>query len=199
MSASSSWPLVGRTEELEVVASTVAAAEQGLVIAGDAGVGKTRLAREAVAAARDRGTAVSWTVATQAEASIPFGVFGAHLPARAAKASRLDLFRAVVDGLRDLASAGPLVLGVDDAHLLDDASAAVVHQLAVAGDACVLATVRTGETTPAPVTSLWKEELAHRLKLQPLAEAEVADLVGQVVGGTRRGRVGAVPVASQPG
>jgi len=47
------WPLVGRDEELAVIAELIAGAErQGLVMAGAAGTGKSRLAVEALAIAR---------------------------------------------------------------------------------------------------------------------------------------------------
>ena len=44
----------------------------------------------------------------------------------------------------------PLVLLVDDAHLLDDASATLVHQLVATRSAFVIATVRTGEAGARP-------------------------------------------------
>ncbi len=55
-----------------------------------------------------------------------------------------------------------VVLGVDDAHLLDDASAAVLFDLVVTGAAFVVATLRTGEPAPEPVTALWKDGVAER-------------------------------------
>ena len=53
------WPLTGRAEELEVIADVLCpdGPYAGVVIAGSAGVGKTRLAREAMAAARNCGWA----------------------------------------------------------------------------------------------------------------------------------------------
>jgi len=44
------WPFVGRDEQLRFIAATYREASvSGVVIVGDAGVGKTRLAREALA------------------------------------------------------------------------------------------------------------------------------------------------------
>ena len=45
----------------------------------------------------------------------------------------------------------PLLVFVDDAHLLDSGSAVLVHQLALTQAATVLATVRAGEVLPDPV------------------------------------------------
>lgn len=51
------WPLTGRAEELEGIAGALCAdgPSAGVMITGSAGVGKTRLAREAMAAAEERG------------------------------------------------------------------------------------------------------------------------------------------------
>jgi len=76
------WPLIGREAELRHVAEALAGGTAGgVVIAGSAGVGKTRLAREAAELAAARGDAIEWARATRAAASIPLGAFGALLPA----------------------------------------------------------------------------------------------------------------------
>ena len=88
------------------------------------------------------------------------------------------------------AGGGPLVLGVDDAHLLDAMSAALVHQFALQANGFVVVTIRTGgPATPDPVVALWKDGLAERLEIQPLGRDEADELVacglrGQVDGTT---------------
>lgn len=72
---------------------------------------------------------------------------------------------------------------VDDAHLLDDSSAALTHLLATGDNICVLATLRSGEPAPDPVVALWKDGLAERLELQPFALAEVGDLLAAALAG----------------
>jgi hypothetical protein len=86
-----------------------------------------------------------------------------------------------------------LALGVDDAHLLDDASAALVHQLAATGSGFVVVTVRSGASAPDPVVGLWKDGLAERVEVQALGRGELDELVtgalgGQVEGTTLRER-----------
>ena len=49
------WPLVGRADELAEVAAAMDDSDGGVVLAGPPGVGKTRLANECVALAQDRG------------------------------------------------------------------------------------------------------------------------------------------------
>ena len=65
------WPLVGRVEEMRLVADALGDAADGvdgagIVIAGQAGVGKSRLAREAVAVAEQRGWLVRSVAGTAA-------------------------------------------------------------------------------------------------------------------------------------
>jgi hypothetical protein len=51
-----------------------------LLLAGAPGVGKTRLAREALAAAEAAGCDTEWAVASRAVAAIPFGALAHLLP-----------------------------------------------------------------------------------------------------------------------
>src|SRR5438477_590704 len=60
------WPLLGREAELRYVAEAIAGGRPGIVLVGSAGVGKTRLAREAVNRAEEGGSATAWVVATLA-------------------------------------------------------------------------------------------------------------------------------------
>jgi DNA-binding CsgD family transcriptional regulator len=179
------WPLVGRGAELEVLSAVLADTRAvGVVVAGDAGIGKTRLAREAMARAEAEGWEVEWLAATRAAASIPFGAVS-HLlpPSERLGGDRLDTLRRAAELLAQRSHGRPLLLGVDDAHLLDDASAALVHQLAFRGLAVVVATVRTGEPAPDPVIALWKDGLARRLDLSALPPSATAELLERSLGG----------------
>ncbi|HEY2957803.1 MAG TPA: LuxR C-terminal-related transcriptional regulator [Actinomycetota bacterium] len=179
------WPLVGRGEELTAIQAAMDdAAVSGVVLAGTAGVGKTRLAREALTRARAQGLATRWAVATQAASPIPFGALAQLLPDPGSTAP--DQARRLHQAARALqAEAGTrrLVLGVDDAHLLDRVSAALVHQLAAASAAFVVVTTRSGAPVPDAILSLWKDGLAERLELHALARGEVEELVVAVLGG----------------
>jgi predicted ATPase len=90
-----SWPLVGRQRELEALAADIRDARGGgVVLAGVAGVGKTRVAREALAQAQAAGREVEWVAATRAAASIPFGAVSHLLPAAERRGDdRLDTLR----------------------------------------------------------------------------------------------------------
>ena len=184
------WPLIGRREELAAVEQSLTSVGSGaVVLAGAAGVGKTRLAMEALGMLEARGFVVRWAAATQAASSIPFGAV-AHLLPRLGETApdRAELLRRSVDGLVAAAGDRGLVVGVDDAHLLDDSSAALVHQLATATPVTVLVTVRSGTSSPDPIVALWKDTVADRFEIQALSHAEVAQLVGEALGGQVDGR-----------
>ncbi|OBJ52259.1 hypothetical protein [Mycobacterium asiaticum] len=71
---------------------------------------------------------------------------------------------------------------VDDAHLLDDLSALVLHQLVHSRAATVIRTLRTGESAPAAVTALWKDGLLRRCELEPLHRNEIDTLLVATLG-----------------
>jgi AAA ATPase domain len=132
--------LVGRGEELALVDRAFRAPDtSGVVLVGAAGVGKTRLAREVLTAVEAQGWVTRWAVATEAAASIPFGALAHLLPAVSeASQNRSQLYRRAAADLVQEAGGGPLVLGVDDAHLLDTTSAALVHQCALQANGFVV-------------------------------------------------------------
>ncbi|MET8076367.1 LuxR C-terminal-related transcriptional regulator [Streptomyces sp. NPDC005303] len=154
------WPFTGREDELELVRRSVAGGRQGIVVTGPAGRGKTRLVTEAV-----RGTDHARAVGTPETRGLPFAAFAHLLP------ETVSLHRAV-----QLLSSVRLLL-VDDAHLLDDASAALVHQLAVHGRTRLLVVAIDGARSPSAISRLWTGELLPRLALEPLPREETARLL----------------------
>ena len=180
------WPLTGRDEELAQIASFVGGGElAGVVLFGEAGVGKTRLARDAVALAASQGAVTRWAVGTAMAAGIPLGAV-AHLvplPQGQPLPSPFVLLRQALDRLVADAGGRQLVVGVDDADLLDPLSATMVQQLALSGAARLLLTVRSGRPMPDTLVSLWKDEILGRLEVRPLSVQQTSQLVEAVVGG----------------
>ena len=173
-----SWPLTGRDEELHEVARAIRPGAAGVVVVGAAGVGKTRLAREAVAVAAGRGTTVVWAHGSTAARPFPLGAFAGFLDLPAG-----DAAETIGRALEQLARRQPLVLAVDDAHLLDEHSAIVLHRVVARRLAPVLVTLRSGEPVHDTVTSLWKDDHVPLLDLAPLDVAQTTSLVARVLGG----------------
>jgi DNA-binding CsgD family transcriptional regulator len=160
----------------------------GVAIAGTAGVGKTRLARAAVEALRAHDVAVEWVSATHAAAVVPLSVFAHLLPPPTDRHTEpIDVFRSVVPALLERAGGRDLMLVVDDCHLLDDASAALLLQLATARVVRLLLTLRSGARVPDALVALWKDRFVDRIELQPLGRNDTGDLLAGVLGGALDG------------
>ncbi len=187
--AAAVWPLVGRRRELEYLGAVVARPQgPGLVLAGQAGVGKTRLVREAVALGQQRGIAAVWAAGTESGRSIPFGALAHLLPPELPGAvTRDDVVVAAGRALRQGGAGRPVVVGVDDAHLLDGHSAVLLHHLARQDQVVLVVSVRSGEAAPDAVTALWKDDYCHRLEVHDLVEDEVGELLEAVLGGKVEG------------
>jgi DNA-binding CsgD family transcriptional regulator len=151
------------------------------VIAGAAGVGKTWLAREALRRAEASGECAKWIVGTESAHALPLGAFIGLLGD--AMSDPLTNVRRVISSFVAQQRRGRVVVGVDDAHLLDGLSALVVHQLAQSGGARLVVTVRTGSDEPDAVTALWKDGLLVRLDLDPLSAAATREVIEHTLGG----------------
>jgi DNA-binding SARP family transcriptional activator len=165
-------PLVGREAELEILLDSIRAARQGrgatILLAGDAGAGKTRLAYEALrTAALFRMTTLMGTAYEQ-ESHLPYQPFIEAIDRYLAEQGRPSdqhpishyqpigssdaqqelsgLFKATATFLSTLASRAPLVLLLDDLHAADEASLSLFHYLARqtrSAPVILLATYRT--------------------------------------------------------
>ncbi len=175
--------LTGRDSELAIIRRALVGAgkHSGVVIAGAAGVGKTRLAREVLRRAEASGERTKWIVGTESAGALPLGAFIGALGA--AMSDPLANVRRVIDSFVAQQRKARVVLGVDDAHLLDGLSALVVHQLAQSGGARLVVTIRTGGEAPDAVTALWKDGLLARLDLEPLSAAATRELIEGTLGG----------------
>jgi DNA-binding CsgD family transcriptional regulator len=135
------------------------------------------LASELLERAREAGRTTAWVQATGSAGAIPFGAFAHLLPAELSAAGPVNVLRVAGESISQRAPDGRLVLAVDDAHLLDGASAALVRHLAEAGACFLVVTVRSTEPAPDAILSLWKDGPVERIELQSLTEAELNELV----------------------
>jgi DNA-binding CsgD family transcriptional regulator len=178
------WSLVGRASEMaQVAAARADPACPGAVIIAPAGVGKSRLAREACTAAQADGAVTLWAQATVCSAVIPLGALAGLIPGEVRSDDTLELLRRSTAALRAQAGDHEIVLAVDDAHLLDATSATLVLHLASGSDVFVLATVRSGESVPDAVESLWKDAGARRIDLAEFTDDAILRLVEVGIGG----------------
>ncbi|HEU5001524.1 MAG TPA: AAA family ATPase [Actinomycetota bacterium] len=194
---------VGRRRELAELVAILEQAAGGrgqlVLIGGEPGIGKTRLAEETVAEARRRGFAVSWGQCGEGaeahpywpwiqvlrdlgpEAAGPLGAMegtpdgAAGLAHDGDQLGRLRLFDATVQVLR-MAAGQPRIIVIDDLQWADAASRLLLGFLAPMLPAAALvlvATQRSGE----PGGDI---RPAHAIELRGLPEEELGDLVAAV-------------------
>lgn len=175
------WRLLDRPAEYEAIRSSLTEEDsRGVVLVGSAGVGKTTLARAVTASLRAK---VHWAACTESSRSIPLGVFAQWVEPSASR----DPIALLMSARKSLLAKGDTVIGVDDAHLLDQLSATLLHQLVVERAARVVCTVRSGEPVLDAVTALWKDGHLQRLELEVFTKEQCVALVESVLGGTLEG------------
>lgn len=134
----------------------------GAVLIGPAGVGKTTLARSAADRLGAEFPRVDWLFATASRQTVPFAAFEPLWDVPETGTSTTVL-RAALESLGD----GRLLV-VDDAHLLDPMSAALICQLALSRSARLLITATLGDApVPAEIAALWRDGLVARIDLKP--------------------------------
>lgn len=172
-----------RDSTREQLVSAFGGSKLGAVLVGQAGVGKTALARAVakdITSKRPRITS-HWVSGTASARLVPFGAFS-HLVEVADAGEPATLLRTARESLCREAPGG-LLLAVDDAHHLDTLSATLVHQLAVTESARLLLTARAGEPAPDAITALWKDDILARVDIQPFSRDETAKMLERVLGG----------------
>ena len=176
-------PLAGRDDELSQIRRALSGGSKnsGVVIVGAAGVGKTRLAREVLARAENAGERTNWIVGTESARALPLGAFTALISDP--NADPMPNVRHVINSFVAQQRQGRILIGVDDAHLLDGLSAHVVHQLAHSRGARLVVTLRAGAKPPDAITALWKDGLLTRLDLEPLTVDATRAMIEAAVGG----------------
>jgi DNA-binding CsgD family transcriptional regulator/DNA polymerase III delta prime subunit len=175
------WPLIARADELRRASGAVrpGSGYHGVALAGEAGVGKTTLARVLAESLVAEGMTARFVLGTETGQAVPLGAFHHALPVEDPHEPAVMLAAAH----RALAREDNLVIVVDDAQLLDPLSALLIHQLAVGGTTPLIVTIRSGGAVPDAVTALWKEQLLLRIDVEAFTRAQTEELVSAVLHG----------------
>jgi DNA-binding CsgD family transcriptional regulator len=179
------WNFVGRLIELErLITAATDPKGRGLILSGSAGIGKSRLLRQCLdTLPSDR--YAKWSVsASIATAGLPFGGLAQVLPAdQPVGLTAAGMLSWAVDALHQQAAGRRIILGIDDAHLLDAASAALVYLIARTDRGRVLGTLRSGQPVPLPIRALWTDDLVDHAELDPMGSADTGELLTEILGG----------------
>ena len=189
-----SWPCIGRARTVAGVVGAItgvtpASRRGAALIRGPLGGGKTRVIDEIVIALTAKGRSVRRIVATSATSSVPFGAV-AHLLPVGARDSADPLM--LIASLRDVlvAEDGRVpVLVIDDAPLLDVATAGVIATLAGSGTVHVVASARNDEALPDPLVDVLLGDGSLSTSLDPLTDDDIDTLLHLVLGGPVDGGV----------
>ncbi|MFW5941398.1 MAG: ATP-binding protein [Chloroflexota bacterium] len=210
-------PLVGRQPELEVLMAQLEAVGAGrgntVLIKGATGVGKTRLAKEALRTASSRGMVVLRGAAYEYEGKLAYQPFAEAIDRFLSETGRpvtenplthfrpesgdpqqdkWALFKNTSAYFAELTAETPVVLFLDDLHAADEASLQLFHYLARHTHSrrlMLLSTYRTDivqdPASPfgALLNSLYREGLRETISLEPLTQEAIAAMVHHFHGG----------------
>lgn len=157
-------PFVGRDKLL----AQIEAAQNAVLLVGEAGIGKSRLLEET--RARSRGTTI-YARAFAAEMVRPYGLWIDALGDVPIETDRAHLFETMVRRLEGVA-----LIAIDDLQWIDEASAALLHYAMRSTKAKVVCAARVGEIDDNPHAS----RLARGMKtiaVGPLDESAIRLLV----------------------
>ncbi|MER5621424.1 LuxR family transcriptional regulator [Streptosporangium sp. NPDC002544] len=208
--AGGGWPTAGREEEVrEILAALAMSPGSGVLLTGEPGVGKTRLADLVLDLSAATGTLIIRGAATEATRDISgvgiaaLRVSGGSTGSPSGLSVVSGLLAGVRDGARDgvprgvpgdvhdaaLEGAGGgdparrIVLGIDDVDQLDAASAAVVGDLVRTGGVTLLLTARSGAPLDGPLARVCGRGPLVVLPVANLSRAVVLHLLADVMEG----------------
>ena len=182
-----SWPIIARTEHIDaVVAALSARPARAQLLRGPSGVGKTTVAAAVSSTLGDHGRTIVPVIALAELQHVPLGALAPVLGS-----SRFAEIADVGERLHELMGivgrhADSYLLVVDDAPLLDAASAAALYQLVrVFGVPCLM-TARDEHAITGPVARLLHEDLVTVTDFDGLSLDDTRDLLRRRLGAEPR-------------
>ncbi len=181
-------PYLGRAREVGLLRDLVGDVRDGrgrsVWIEGEPGIGKTELLTVALADAGHRGCQLAWGTADQLGRRIPLRAVLDSLGLDGAGFGSTDR---LITYVRQVCTRGPLVLVMDDLQWADDASVLAWGRLAAATRQLPLLLVAATRPEPSrrELGQLRRGVAARQgeiLHLEPLAAADVEQLLGEIVG-----------------
>ncbi|MEZ3182719.1 LuxR C-terminal-related transcriptional regulator [Streptomyces pimonensis] len=177
--------LIGREEELAAGTHCVLSYRQNcLVIAGEAGVGKSRLAAAVMRAAAEQGHPTARALATDVTRTIPLAAL-AHLlpdPSPSSDVGTLVREAAAHIGAGGRRRPAPVVL-VEDVHHLDEMSVALLRGLVETEAVRLVATVRDDEDRNGLVSDFSRPGEGLYLRLGRFDEEDVSSYLSHALQG----------------
>ncbi|MFG2195989.1 LuxR C-terminal-related transcriptional regulator [Streptomyces sp. NPDC048639] len=173
--------MTGRSGQVAELAGLLGQSSAAVLVSGEAGVGKTRLA-EAVLEQCSAGDMVVLTAGGSATTrDVPFLATADWFPGGAGPGC--DALPALTDAVRTRAGGRHLVLGVDDADHLDTASSALVAALVEDAGASVLLTARDPVADTGAPAALRRSVALKTVHLAALPEPDFVMLLQHVLDG----------------
>ncbi|MFE9500366.1 LuxR C-terminal-related transcriptional regulator [Streptomyces collinus] len=180
----SRWPLAGRESELQAFEWAWKSPRcQAVVIAGPAGVGKSRLAEEFLKHVVRSGWKGAQVTATAAAAAVPLSAIAHLIPAGVNLSDPVRGFAQVAQSLAGPRRDRRRAVLIDDLHLLDATSAVLLRQLLDTGMVRLICTVRSEEKASDAVAALTGGERTYRIDVMPFDHHQLERVLQAGLGG----------------
>ena len=168
-------PFVGRDALLRA-AVDAAVDGSGTVFHGIAGNGRTRMVDEVIAAIDRAGRRTALLHCRVAGPTMPLGAVAPLLPGVIPQQG-VSMVVAAREAIIGSLGGEQLFLGVDDLHLLDASSAALISQLVTSGTAVLVGSYRNMAVVHEPVAMLWHEDFCRHVHVPALDRAATRQLI----------------------